>query len=64
MQDFVGRHGLTFPNLRDDSGNIFVRFGVFGQPAWAFVDADGNLETVFGALSEDDLTARLAALAA
>lgn len=64
MQDFVGRHGLTFPNLRDDTGDIFTRFGVFGQPAWAFVDADGTVDTVFGALSEDELTTRLAALSA
>lgn len=64
MQEFVDRHGLTFPNLRDDDGSVFVRFGVFGQPAWAFVDADGNVEPVFGALSDADLTARLAELAA
>lgn len=63
MQAFVDRHGLTFPNLRDDRGEIFARFGVPYQPAWAFVAADGSFDVSLGALSGDQLEALLAGLA-
>jgi hypothetical protein len=63
MQDFVERHGLTFPQGNDDAGAVFAHFGVPYQPAWAFVSADGDVETVNGALEDDELTAKLDALA-
>ncbi len=62
IDGFVERHGLTFTNVRDADGSIFSSFDVAGQPAWVFQDADGERDLVLGALSEDDVTARLAAL--
>jgi hypothetical protein len=59
---FVDRHGLTFPNAVDDSGDVFAAFGVTGQPAWVFVSSDGSLDVEPGALDADELAARLAAL--
>jgi peroxiredoxin len=62
MEDFIERHGLTFPNLRDETGELFARFGVPGQPAWAFVAADGSVDQVLGALGDEALDERLAGL--
>jgi hypothetical protein len=62
FQAFVDRHGLTFPNLADDRGAVFARFGVPIQPAWVFVTADGTGERIIGALGDDALRAELDAL--
>lgn len=63
MQDFEDRHGLTFPSLRDDDGNLFAHFGVPAQPAWVFVAADGTATTHLGAMEPDELRATLTDLA-
>jgi peroxiredoxin len=52
FEEFVGRHGITFPNISDAPGAVYDRFGVPYQPAFALVDADGNVETLIG--SADD----------
>ena len=52
MQSFVDRHGLTFPNLNDDDGVVFERFGVPGQPAWVFVAADGTVARRLGTMDD------------
>lgn len=66
MRDFLDRHGLDglFPHVADPEGELWDRFGVRGQPAWAFVDDSGEAELVFGALSDDELRERLDGLAA
>ncbi len=64
MQAFEDRHGLTFPSLNDQTGELFARFGVPGQPAWVFVAPDGTATRSLGALSESSLEAELANLAA
>ncbi|MEP1126100.1 MAG: redoxin domain-containing protein [Ilumatobacter sp.] len=51
-QGFVDEHGLTFPQIQDDSGDVFARFDVAFQPAFVIVKADGSTETVAGALDE------------
>jgi hypothetical protein len=63
MRDFVARHALGFTNLADDSGDVFARFGVPYQPAWAFVASDGSVTTSLGALGPDGLAVQLARLA-
>jgi hypothetical protein len=63
MQDFVDRHELQLTNIADVDGVVWEQFGVVAQPAWVFVDGDtGDAERVLGALSPDDLRARLEAL--
>lgn len=64
MQAFVKRHGLTFSNLRDDTGDLFARFDVPGQPAWVFVRPDGTSTRALGALGDDELRGTLDDLAA
>lgn len=63
MQGFVDRHGLSFTNVRDDTAQVFTRFGVPYQPAWVFVRADGTAERTLGALSEAKLAEQLDELA-
>jgi peroxiredoxin len=53
FQRFVDKHGITFPTISDDPGEVFVRFGVPSQPALVVVDAAGNTEQVFGAVEPE-----------
>jgi peroxiredoxin len=58
FEEFIDRHGLTFPQISDDGGEIYDRFEVPAQPALAVVDPDGEVSTLFGAVDEavlDDL---------
>ena len=64
FQRFVDKHSLTFPQLSDDPGVIFDRFGVRSQPAAAFIAADGTVEVIHGAIDDDELRDRLDALLA
>ncbi|MFN3255050.1 MAG: TlpA family protein disulfide reductase [Ilumatobacter sp.] len=51
-QDFIDRHGLTFPQIQDDAAAVFSRFDIAYQPAIVIVKADGSTETVAGAVDE------------
>ncbi|MGL6234172.1 MAG: redoxin family protein [Segniliparus sp.] len=64
MNDFVNKYGLDFPQIDDSSGEIWGKFGVTWQPAFAFVSSSGNVDMVkFGdLLTEDQLNDRVAAL--
>jgi hypothetical protein len=56
MQEFVadtGTGGLT--HAVDADGALWQRFGVVAQPAFAFVDADGTVETFRGSLDPESL---------
>ena len=53
FEDFVGRHGLTFPSLSDAPGVIFDRFDIAFQPAFALVRPDGQVETLLGSAGDD-----------
>jgi peroxiredoxin len=59
FQDFVDRHTLTFPQISDDEGNVYTRFGIPTQPALALVDSDGEVQTVLGALDDSALESAL-----
>lgn len=63
MLDFIERHGLTFPSVNDQAGDVFAAYGVPGQPAWVFVDASGRGTRMFGALTDDQLDEAIAAIA-
>jgi peroxiredoxin len=62
MQQFVSRHGLTFPSVVDDDGSVFRGFGVITQPAWAFSDGSGGLDVHAGVLDDGELDERLSQL--
>ena len=52
FQDFIDRHGVTFPNISDDPGEVFNRFGISYQPAIVIVNTDGSTESIAGAVDE------------
>jgi len=64
MQEFVDTYDIGFfTNIADVDGDVWQRFGVTAQPAFAFVGADGAVDVVRGTLSEGDLTTRVENLA-
>lgn len=64
MQQFVQKYGLqSFQHVADVDSAVWKRFGVTAQPAYAFIDASGQVEVVTSQLSEQDLKQRLSKLA-
>lgn len=61
FQAFVDKHGLTFPQISDDAGDVFARFDVPYQPAMAIIDAAGEVTVSLGAVDDSTLDAALAA---
>lgn len=55
MLGFIDRYGLSFPTIVDQNGDVYLRYQVPYQPAWVFIDAQGNHERVMGGLSESEL---------
>ena len=63
MRDFVEDYDVGgFEHLEDVDGSLWERFGVVQQPAYAFVDDSGEIEVYRGALGEDGIAERVAAL--
>jgi hypothetical protein len=59
MHTFVDRYEIRMPTAVDDDESLFTSFGFTYQPAWVFVNDDGQVETYFGALGEDGLEAEI-----
>ena len=53
FQGFIDKHGLTFPQISDDPGDVFGRFGVSYQPALVIVNTDGSTELVAGEIQPE-----------
>ena len=62
MQEFITKHQLTFPNIKDNDGVIFAQFKVPYQPAWVFIQQNGTSQTDVGAKDEVSLSAMLSKL--
>lgn len=41
---------MTFPQINDDPGDVYARFGIAYQPAIVIVSPDGSTETIAGAV--------------
>lgn len=54
----------SFEHIADESGQVWVDFGVIVQPSYAFVQQDGTVELITGGIPADNLAERLEALAA
>lgn len=55
MLGFVGATGVgVFPNINDEKGQIWARYGIGYQPAFVFIRADGSQET-YASLGESEL---------
>ncbi len=59
MQDFVDRHELgDMVSIADETGDVWARFGIVGQPSWAFVDGEtGESQARPGGLGLDGIQA-------
>ncbi|CAN5889396.1 protein disulfide oxidoreductase [soil metagenome] len=60
MEQFVdqtGTDGLT--HVIDDDGSIWSDYEVAAQPAFAFIDADGEVEVFVGTLGREGLRERM-----
>lgn len=56
MEEFVARHGLEdITHVVDADGSIWGSYGISYQPAWVFVEPDGNATVAPGALGRDGL---------
>lgn len=63
MRDFVEETGTGgLEHVVDADGSIWTGFGVIAQPAYAFIDVDGQVEVFAGALPPDELRAMARAL--
>lgn len=62
IDEFISRHGLTFPNVRDSDGEIFASFSVASQPAWVFQSKTGERVVESRALPEDEVNSRLSTM--
>jgi hypothetical protein len=55
MLGFVGATGVdVFPNINDEEGQIWARYGIGYQPAFVLIRADGMSET-YASLAESEL---------
>ena len=61
---FVDKYSLTFPQVSDNPGTVFARFGIPGQPAMVIIDPAGKVDTLLGALDESKLDEVLGAATA
>lgn len=62
-QDFVRRHGLTFPNGWDGDGKISKLYSFSYQPWWAVITKNGMLQkAAFGPTSENELISTIKTL--
>lgn len=65
MADFVESTGTgDLTHLVDSDGTIWSRLGVIGQPAFAFVSANGEVDLFAGSLGESALRTKSLALEA
>jgi len=64
MEGFVSdtRTG-SLTHVVDADGAIWTSYGVFAQPAYAFIDDGGEVDVFVGGLGEKELTKRMNALA-
>ncbi|MBA8954768.1 redoxin domain-containing protein [Actinomadura namibiensis] len=64
MKEFVTRTGTSgLPHLDDRNGRLYRHFGVTTQSSFLFMRPDGTAERASGPLGEDELAARVRALA-
>ena len=44
-----------FPHVYDSDGTIWTRYGVSSQPAWVFINGNGESQRIFGMLGKTAL---------
>jgi cytochrome c biogenesis protein CcmG/thiol:disulfide interchange protein DsbE len=62
-QKFIRDFGLTFPNVRDVTGQVSVDYGVYGVPETFFVSREGRiLRKHVGAVTDEVFQSHVGAL--
>lgn len=57
MIEFVEQTGTSgFTHVSDPNGTVWSEYEIFAQPAFAFITADGRVETYVGTLGAEGLT--------
>ncbi len=65
MREFVDDTGTgSLTHVADLGGDVWSAFGVYGQPAFAFIDDDGSVDVFIGGMGGDALAERVAELVA
>ena len=60
VEEFIDRYAVTdFPHVFDEQGDIWRQYKISSQPAWVFVDTNGNQERVIGALGKSEIRTKL-----
>ncbi len=59
FQKFIDKYSLSFPQISDDPGDVFARFGVPAQPALVVIAPNGDTKVLLGAVDDGDLQAAL-----
>ncbi len=60
IRDFIDDEDVdAFEHIVDEDGIVWQQFGIASQPAWAFLNQDGEAEVAFGALGEQSLIGRV-----
>ena len=60
MRDFIAEHGLQdMTHVVDADGSVWSSYGISYQPAWVFIDTDGQASVAAGALGYDGIFAGL-----
>ncbi|KIE52254.1 MAG: hypothetical protein MB53_01485 [marine actinobacterium MedAcidi-G2A] len=47
------------PHIFDDQGDIWRQYRISSQPAWVFIDANGNQERVIGVSGDTEIRTKL-----
>lgn len=56
MQEFIAEHGLEgMTHVVDADGSVWASYGISYQPAWVFIDGQGNASVAAGALGYDGI---------
>ncbi len=65
INEFIATLGVGgFEHAVDTDGTLWASYGIANQPAFAFVNDDGSVETHLGPLGTDGLTEAIEDLAA
>lgn len=62
-RDFARRHGIDFPEIDDDEGELAALFDVAGTPTWGLLFPGGEVRSVHGFEEAHVMSAELRALA-
>lgn len=52
FEAFIDKYDLSFPQISDEGGDVFARFEVPTQPAFAIIHPEGEVQTLFGAADD------------